>query len=136
MTLFNLLFSTSITCNTSPASVPNKPAFLTIKSCSFSVVHNIRHVADSDFPVVIESSPSEPSVSMADMISARLDGSDWVLRPRSWSAMRPRRSDLARADLDLIGRRNERMQVGDRNRLPDALGRAAMLYWREAAIGS
>lgn len=135
MTLFSLLFSTSITCNTSPASVPNKPAFFTIKSCSFSVVHSIRHVADSDLPVVTEPSASNASVSMADMISARLDGSDCVLRPRSWSEIKLRRSDLARADLDLAGRRNERRQIGDRNRLPGGLGLAPMLLQRADAIG-
>lgn len=41
--------------------------------------------------------------------------------------IKSRRSDLARADLDLAGRRNERMQVGDvyRNRLVGGLGVAA-----------
>lgn len=98
MTLLRRLRSTSMTCKTSPARVPNTGAFWMMNSCSFSVVHRSLHVAEREVPVVTLPLPSSAKASMALMIEARLVGSFWVLRPRSWSAMRSRRCCLARRD--------------------------------------
>ena len=95
MTLLRVLLSTSMTCKTSPARVPNKPAFSTMNSCSFSVVHSNRHVAESVPPVVTVSRPWNAKSSMASMIEARFEGFFCVLRPRSWSEMSVRRLRLA-----------------------------------------
>ena len=109
MTLLRVLFSTSMTCKTSPAAVPNKRAFSTMKSCSFSVVQSIRHVAEREPPVVTVSLPSTAKASMASTMEARLGGSRWVLRPRSWSEMSERRWRLA--DWDWAVREEEEEQV-------------------------
>jgi len=98
MTLLSVPFRTSMTCNTSPARVPNKGAFSMMKSCSFSVVHSSRHVADRESPVVTEPAPTTAIASMASTIAARFTGSLCVRRPRSWSAMRARRCSLADRD--------------------------------------
>jgi hypothetical protein len=41
-----------LTWYTSPALVPNQPAFFRMNSVSFSVVHSRRHVAERSGPVV------------------------------------------------------------------------------------
>lgn len=91
ITLFNTLFCTSITCKTSPVSVPKNPAFLMIKSCSFSVVHNSRHVPDKDSLVVTAPRPCTAISSMVSMIWESILGSFWVVRPLFWLEMRERR---------------------------------------------
>lgn len=96
MTLLSVPFLTSITCSTSPARVPNNPAFSMMNSCSFSVVHSSLHVADSESPVVTELPPITAMASMAFTIASRFTASFWVLRPRSWSEMRSIRFRLAR----------------------------------------
>jgi len=98
MTLLSALFRTSMTCNTSPARVPNKGDFSMMKSCSFSVVHSNRHVADRESSVVTEPAPTAAIASMASTIAARFAGSLCVRRPRSWLAMRARRWSLADRD--------------------------------------
>lgn len=95
MTLFKDLFSTSITCKTSPALVPKTGAFLMMKSCSFSVVHSNRQVAEREEPVVMVSRPTSATASIAWIILSSFSGSDWVFSPRSWSEMMLRRWFLA-----------------------------------------
>lgn len=95
ITLLSVPFLTSITCSTSPARVPNNPAFSTMNSCSFSVVQRSLHVAESESPVVTELLPITAMASMAFTIASRLTASFWVLRPRSWSEMRSIRFRLA-----------------------------------------
>lgn len=95
ITLLRVLPRTSMTCNTSPARVPNKGAFSTMKSCSFSVVQSSRQVPERESPVVTEPAPRAAIASIASTIDARLAGSLCVLRPRSWSEMRARRWSLA-----------------------------------------
>lgn len=51
---------------------------------------------ESEESVVVESLPRTAMASMALMIFDRLLRFVWVLRPRSWSEMSPRRSCLAR----------------------------------------
>lgn len=68
MTLFRDLFSTSITCKTSPALVPEMDAFFKIKSSSFSVVHSNRQVSEREEPVVMVWRPTLATASMAWMI--------------------------------------------------------------------
>lgn len=83
MTLLRIRFCTSITCKTSPALVPNKPAFSMMKSCSFSVVQRSLHVADRESLVVMELRPITAMDSMAFTIASRFVASFWVLTPRS-----------------------------------------------------
>lgn len=96
MTLFKTPLPTSMTWRTSPAAVPKRPAFLMMKSCSFSVVHSIRQVAERAGPVVMVPALRTARSSIAWMISARLEGLDWVLIPRSWSEIRDSSRDLGR----------------------------------------
>jgi hypothetical protein len=85
-----------LTCKMSPARVPKRGDLSMMKSCSFSVVHSIRHVAlNASASVVVCSRPSTPSVSMASRICARLVALCWVLTPRSSVAMRPSKSSRA-----------------------------------------
>lgn len=98
MTLLSSFWSTSMTCKTSPARVPNKWAFSMMKSCSFSVVQSSLHVAESVVPVVTESLPKAARASMALTIESRFVGFLWVLRPRSSSDIRLRSSCLASLD--------------------------------------
>ncbi|GER31205.1 HTH-type transcriptional regulator IscR [Striga asiatica] len=85
-----------------------------MKSCSFSVVHSIRHVSESDSPVVTLPRLVAASESTASIIWESLCGSDCVLRPRSWSAIRRRRWRLASTDGDCDWlMRDERVTLAD-----------------------
>lgn len=55
-------------------------------------------MAESESPVVTVSFAREARASIALTIEARLVESFWVLRPRSWSETRLRRSPLANCD--------------------------------------
>lgn len=96
MTLLRIRLFTSITCKTSPAVVPNKPAFSMMNSCSFSVVHRSRQVEDRDSPVVMELRPITAMDSMASTIASRFVASFWVLTPRSSSEISSSSFRLAR----------------------------------------
>lgn len=82
-----------------------------MKSCSFSVVHIIRHVAESKESVVMVSFPTIERVSMASMILERLEGFPSVLRPLSWSEMRERSSSLATRDWEEEERNEKGVRV-------------------------
>lgn len=90
-----------------------------MKSCSFSVVQSIRHVAESDESVAMVSLPRIERASMASTILDRLEGFPSVLRPLSWSEMRERSSSLAERD------GVERIEKGIR-----VLGRWGLGFWR------
>ena len=84
-----------LTCKMSPAWVPKSGDLSMMKSCSFSVVHSILHVALNASSVVVWSRPTTPSASMASRMCARLLALCWVLRPRSSVWMRSSKSSRA-----------------------------------------
>lgn len=97
MTLLSAPPGTLMTWSTSPAAVRKKGAFRTMNSCSCSVVQRRRQVPESfsASETVFAPDDTAASASMQATMSARREGSDWVSRPRSWSAMRRRRSAFA-----------------------------------------